>query len=208
MPFWDRRVEVLVATHPQLDHFAGFIDVLKLYRVEIFASPEIPGNSLEWRELMREIGEMRVQDKKLSKDAKLRYRDLYFDILHPPEGFFGGDLNEYSIVGNLSFGEFDVLLTGDIIPSVIPVFLEQVEPVEVLKVPHHGSKNGLTRELLEKSLPQLAVISVGKNNRFGHPHEEILGLIREMGGIRVMRTDLDGEIEVVSDGKKWWVELD
>ena len=76
--------------------------------------------------------------------------------------------------------------------------------VNYLKVPHHGSKNGLTKELLETIKPEVAVISVGKNNSYGHPHEETLKLLRDKD-IKILRTDEKGDIEVVNDGKKWWI---
>ncbi len=208
MPFWDRRVEVLVNTHPQLDHFGGFIDVLKRYRVDILARPEVDGQGAEWGKFMGEIREMGVTEKKIATGDTIRYSNLHFNILNPQVGYVGTDLNEYSVVGNLSFGSFDVLLTGDIIPPVIDG-IGGIRPVEVLKVPHHGSKNGLTKTFLEKSSPKLAVVSVGKKNSYGHPHKELLEMLRVMGEIRgmmVMRTDLDGEIEMVSDGKSWWVK--
>lgn len=124
------------------------------------------------------------------------------------------DLNEFSLVQKISYGGFDALFTGDIEPPVtdivagdLPAFAGSYggvkEAVEVLKVPHHGSKNGLTRGLLEATRPKIAVISVGKKNRYGHPHKEALRIIGEMGDIRVLRTDLDGEVEIVTDGKNW-----
>ena len=76
--------------------------------------------------------------------------------------------------------------------------------MEVLKVPHHGSKNGLTKEMLEAASPGLAIISAGRKNRYGHPHEETLGVLREMG-VKILRTDQEGEIEIISDGKSWQV---
>ncbi|MCK4820969.1 MBL fold metallo-hydrolase, partial [bacterium] len=80
----------------------------------------------------------------------------------------------------------------------------KIRDVEYIKVPHHGSKNGLTRELLDTSMPEVAVISAGKN-QWGHPHKEILNLL-DSAGILVKRTDLEGDIEIVSDGKRWWIE--
>lgn len=113
------------------------------------------------------------------------------------------DLNEFSVVQKVSFGDFDALFTGDIEPPAEDLMAQNLTGgVEILKVPHHGSKNGLDKILLDAAMPKLAVISVGKKNRYGHPHKEALKLLEE-GSIRVLRTDLDGEVEVVTDGKKW-----
>ena len=75
--------------------------------------------------------------------------------------------------------------------------------VEVLKVPHHGSKYSTSDKLLQESGPEMAVISVGKNS-YGHPTQEVLSKLAEMG-IKILRTDLDGEVELVSDGRNWWL---
>lgn len=116
------------------------------------------------------------------------------------------DLNEFSIIQKVSFGDFDALFTGDIEPPAEDLMAQNLTGgVEVLKVPHHGSKNGLDKALLDAAMPKLAVISVGKKNRYGHPHKEALKLLEE-GGMRVLRTDLDGEVEIVTDGKRWGVK--
>ena len=79
-----------------------------------------------------------------------------------------------------------------------------INDVEYIKTPHHGSKNGLTLELLEASMPEVAVISAGKNNRFGHPHKEVLEMLKN-AGVEIYRTDEMGDIEIVSDGNEFWV---
>ncbi len=210
MPFWDREIEAVLVTHPQDDHFGGIVDVVRRYNTHTLIHPGIDGPAKGWSALKDELKSRAIKETIVSAGDKIRFTNLYFDILSPPKSYRGNDppvggqdLNEYSIVGNLSYGEFDVLLTGDVLPRVIPLFIDEVREEEVLKVPHHGSKNGLTKELLEKSRPQLAVISVGKNNRFGHPHKEIMRLLGDKD-IRVLRTDVDGEVELVSDGERWW----
>ncbi len=116
------------------------------------------------------------------------------------------DLNGFSIVQRISYGDFDALFTGDIGPPVAEMVAgSDGVGVEILKVPHHGSKNGLTQGLLDAARPKLAVISVGKKNRYGHPHKETIQLLSN-AAIKLLRTDLDGEIEVVTDGKRWWIK--
>lgn len=115
----------------------------------------------------------------------------------------GRDLNDFSYYLHLTYGQFDVLFTGDG-GSHIQGEVEKVEmlpDVEVLKFPHHGSKTGVLPEFLDKVRPELAVISVGKNS-YGHPAEEALKLLRERD-IEIKRTDRDGNIEMTSDGKGW-----
>ena len=89
--------------------------------------------------------------------------------------------------------------------------MSEIKGVDDIKIPHHGSKNGLTQELLDASSPEVAVISVGKNS-YGHPHKEVLDMLARYGlpdgqeGFRVFRTDLDGSVEIITDGDRFWVE--
>ena len=76
--------------------------------------------------------------------------------------------------------------------------------MEYIKVPHHGSKNGLNQGLLDAVKPELAVISVGENNRFGHPSSEVLNMLKE-AKVEVLRTDEQGDVEVITNGVGWWV---
>jgi competence protein ComEC len=115
---------------------------------------------------------------------------------------YSGETNDTSIVLRLSYGEFDALLTGDISIKVDEQL--EVSPVEVLKVAHHGSKYSTSEGLLERLKPSLAIISVGKNS-FGHPTSETLERLRARD-IKILRTDQEGEIEIVSDGKKWGIK--
>ncbi len=117
---------------------------------------------------------------------------------------WSGDLNDLSVVFRLSYGEFDGLFTGDLSPRVGIDLVNSgnVRDIEYLKVPHHGSKNGLTKGLLDASRPEVAVVSSGRNNRYGHPHKEVLEML---SGIKVLRTDLQGDVEVISDGKVLWM---
>ena len=202
MPFWDRQVELLIVTHPQLDHFGGMVDVVRRYNVGQFLWNGQDANTEGWKTLRSELDNRKIPMNQLSSGYKIRYSNLHFDILHPDQDFIGRDINEYSIINTISFGEFDVLLTGDIMPPATDIAAPLVRPVEVLKVPHHGSKNGLTQLFLENAAPGLAVISVGEKNRYGHPSPETLQLLEE-SGIKILRTDRDGEVEVISDGKSW-----
>jgi len=105
----------------------------------------------------------------------------------------------------LTYGSFDVMLTADVDQGVEDEELATglLKKTEVLKVPHHGSKTGMTERWLGIISPQLAIISVGRNN-YGHPSSEAMDLLSSKQ-IRVLRTDVNGDVEVVSDGKRWWV---
>lgn len=120
------------------------------------------------------------------------------------------DLNHFSTIAKLSYGTFDTIFTGDgdaatqklMADAGITIPTIQDNPIEVLKVPHHGSRTGLLESFLETVRPQLAVISVGRENRYGHPAEEILKRLTAYGA-KILRTDEHGTVEVVSDGQQW-----
>ncbi len=222
MPFWDRKIEVVLLTHPQLDHFGGLSEVFKRYQVERFVATSLDSSSQAYQVLISMVGGSGIQVVNPTTGMVIRSGLLYLDIVWPTNDFqtaagsiSGGNIlgafttkkdpNDFSVVANLRLGEFDALLTGDIGPKIISEIIQtgKVREVEYIKIPHHGSKNGLTKELLEIASPEVAVISVGKNS-FGHPHKETLNLLKEYD-IRIKRTDQDGDIEVTSDGKSWWI---
>jgi len=224
MPFWDREIEVTLATHSDADHIKGLLEVLKRFKVDRFVSTGFWSGTNTSKALIDELKEKNTEELFVDSKSRLSLAQLKIDILWPSSYYLavrnGGVLNhsqvlsaktsdsqtnDLSIVSLVSFGKFDALLTGDAQQEAEEGILEAGfnRSVEVLKVSHHGSKNGLIKEFLETVKPNLAVISVGKNS-YGHPHKEILEML-ESAGVRVLRTDQLGDIEVVSDGERWWV---
>lgn len=224
MPFWDRKLELVIITHPQTDHFTGIIEVLKRYEVELLLASPIDSSTHAWEALKNQVGGTPVEVLNPATTPNLRLGLIYLDIVHPTDRYLNvnaeqisgkilgiyttkEDPNDFSVVANLRLGEFDALLTGDIGPRVTKEIVAQgrLYDVDYIKVPHHGSKNGLTEELLETVMPEVAVISAGANNRFGHPHQEVLTMLKERE-IKILRTDQIGEVEIITDGINWWVK--
>lgn len=221
VPFYDRRIEMVIVTHPQADHMNGVIGVVKRYNVmQLVMGPE-GNNTVGYRSLQEQILNLNVEVRNVYSGDEMKIGEVIYKIIWPTRGFVvehvvgdkrilgaktdGMDLNEFGISGRLSYGDFDVMLTADVDQKAEPEEMATglLRQVEVLKVPHHGSKTGMSQEWLRIISPELAVISVGKNN-YGHPTKEALELLSSSGA-RVLRTDEDGEVEVVSDGKRWWV---
>lgn len=223
MPFWDRKIEVALMTHPQTDHFGGFIEVANLYDLGTFLTSGLDADSDEFTRLKQVLSGSQTEVVFVASGDRLRISDLYFDILWPSEskigvatgdqdvlGIYssGDDPNTFSIVTVLHYKDFDAIFTGDIGPSEskqIAKFVNSEISYEYLKVPHHGSKNGLSLELLEVISPRIGVISAGKNNSYGHPHKQILDML-ETRGVKVKRTDIEGDIVISSNGTSWWIE--
>jgi competence protein ComEC len=209
LPFWDREIEVVILTHPDKDHYGGLLEVFKRYKIDNFLSneksvyteaPEV--GALGAEVLEKETGGMKI----VGAGAKIRAGKIQLDILHPLEGSKSSDDNFFSLISLLSYGSFKALLTGDM-PTEVSDQLAARQPigtVNYLKVPHHGSKNNISENLLRTIMPKLAVISVGKNS-YGHPAEETLKLLSNYA-TKILRTDQMGDIEVISDGEKYWVK--
>jgi len=226
IPFWDRKVEVVIATHPDKDHITGLADVIENYNVASFVSINHANQTAEFEELKEVILQREIPVHIAKAGDKVAAGKINLNILWPDEdkseqlvwareksgqvlGEKSGDdasSNDFSVVAKASFGKFDVLLTGDISKSIEEKLVERFDlsGIEILKVSHHGSKYSTSKELLEEVRPKIALIGVGKN-RWGHPDGEVIGSLKEIGA-KILRTDTMGEVEVVSDGGRFEIE--
>ncbi len=204
MPFWDRTIDLIILTHPEHDHFGGLIEVLKRYKIDYILWTGVLRETAEykeWKSLIQKEGAEII----IAKSGQvIKAGDAHFNILYPFESLEDQKLkniNNTSIVNNLVFRENSFLFTGDTFKSVERklvnkgVFLES----DVLKVGHHGSKTSSSEEFIEAVCPKIAIIQCGKNNRYGHPYPETLAILKKYD-IKVLRTDQDGDIKIVSDG--------
>ena len=215
-PFWDKKLELVVLTHPHADHLNGLIHVLKNYKVESFATVELQNETSGFKRLLETLKEQNIDVRYLYVGDAFRFGDrVRLQILGPSREFIGrtspggfiGEKNEFANIETLIvFNNFSAFLTGDSqasqLKEAIPAF--NLANISVLQVPHHGSKTGLDEEIVTRLSPKLAVISVGKN-RYGHPSPSIIRILRDRD-IKILRTDKDGNIEIVSDGKEWFVQ--
>lgn len=204
MPFYDRSVDLLLVTNPDKDHFAGFLDVLRSFKVSALLEPGTTGASGEYPAL-----EALAQTQGLKKVSARRGQVIqlgggaYFQVLFPDRDPAGMTTNEGSVVGRLVYGNTSVMLTGDA-PQNIEGYLDTLDgkglKSDVLKVGHHGSRTSTSAEFVGLVSPTYAVISDGKGNKYGHPHQETLDTLANFG-VKVFRTDLTGTIVMTSDGE-------
>jgi competence protein ComEC len=208
MPFWDRSLDLVVLTHPEEDHITGLVDVLARYEVgQVLDSGQGCDTATceAWRQLISEKG---IPYRRAQAGMTIEVgQAVGLHILHPPAILLAdtsSDVNNNSVVLRLEYGRFSALLTGDIEQEGEEGLLASGQPVDslILKVPHHGGDSALTVPFLQAVNPQLAVISVGSDNRFGHPGQLTLQKLDE---IPTYRTDQQGDIEVVTDGERYWV---
>ncbi|MBI2326220.1 MBL fold metallo-hydrolase [Candidatus Collierbacteria bacterium] len=210
VPFWDKRIEVFVNTHPQEDHLGDLTAVSNHYEIgEVVLSSETPAGK-NTQSVYKMIESRKIKQVIARKGDRLRYGELYFDIIWPfeksPTDVLGAssDDNAGSLVLVMGFPGFSALFTGDIgIDQELALDGAGVlTPVEVLKVAHHGSKYSSSVVFDEKVRPKWAVVSVGAKNSYGHPAPEILKRFDTLGS-RILRTDQNGEVEFVADGKSY-----
>lgn len=213
MPFWDRTIDLIILTHPESDHLTGLIEVLKRYKVENILWTGIIRDTNEYQEwgklVKNEDAEIKIAQAGQRINLSTYEIDRYIEILYPFESLAEQefkDSNNTSIVMKLVFGKNSFLFTGDTYKSVEKELIEKGISInsDVLKVAHHGSKTSTSQDFVREVSPQIAVISVGQNNSYGHPHQETLDTLAKYD-ITIFRTDLQGDIEIISDGKNYAV---
>ena len=218
MSIFDRQIDVVVLTHPQEDHLGGLSEIVKRYQVGNFVHSDRRATTEGYTKLMDSIAQKHVPSRSVAMGEEITIGKTQVVVLSPQKSSLAGyagsnvlgatNVNESCVVLRLSYGSFDVLFTGDADSSVDPElvkhpFQKQGE-LEVLKVPHHGSKTGMTDAfLLWLGTVDTAIISVGKN-MYGHPAPETITQLKKRN-IQVKRTDQEGDIEIISDGKNWSV---
>ena len=205
MPFWDRSINIIIATHPDKDHIAGLIDVLSRYKVNVvvdngrisetavYASFAILESEEEALELVAERGQTFELDE-----------DVVLEILSPVTGRGYKDDNATSVIVKLSYADTCFILTGDagkdIERELIALYKGSLD-CQVLKLGHHGSRTSSAVEFLQTVSPEVVVISAGEDNRYGHPHTEVLQTLTQLG-IPSLVTFESGTIRFISDGTK------
>ncbi|PIU99653.1 MAG: MBL fold metallo-hydrolase [Candidatus Tagabacteria bacterium CG_4_10_14_0_2_um_filter_40_13] len=208
MPFYDRSIDMVIASHPDSDHISGLIEVLKRYKVYSAMEPGTKSDNVVYQEFENLVKEKNIQDIFAGRDMRVNLDNgLYLDILLPvvdPENL---DPHAGMLVIRLVYGKNSFLLTGDMEKSLegYLVFLEGHNlKTDVLKVGHHGSRTSTSEVLLGFSAPEYAVISVGKDNQYGHPHKETLDILNKFQ-IPILRTDESGMIKIKSDGEQIFI---
>jgi len=210
MPFWDRTIDLVILTHPDSDHLAGLVEVLQRFQVKQVLYPDLDSESPlydEWLKLI-EAKNMKHTTARAGQQIELG-EGAVIKVLHPQIAHLTGtesDTDNNGVVLRLSMENVSFLLTADIRQEAEWELIAARADLgsTVLKVAHHGSDTSTTPEFLAVLNPRLAVISVGADNKFGHPSDEVL---ERLDPENIYRTDEQGTIEFITDGERLWVEV-
>lgn len=205
LPWWDRKIDLMILTHPHSDHVSGLVDVLKRYEVSKVLYTGAIHNSPDYIAWLELIKEKRVDLNIINHPQKILLGDdCVLDIIYPltkDDIDRQSNLNNTSIVAKLSYGQTSFLFMGDAEKEVEEALLKNKDKLQadVLKVGHHGSDTSSTEDFLKMVQPDYAVIEVGIDNSFGHPSARVIKRL-ERANINIFRTDINGSIRFISDG--------
>jgi competence protein ComEC len=196
-----RSLSAVVLTHPQRDHVGGAADVIRRLRVGAVLDPGLAATGPDYEEAIAAARARRVPVRTIRSAAEFRAGGLVVRVLWPPDpGLPSEDPNLNATVLVATYGETDVFLPADAESDVTTRL--RLGAFEVLKVAHHGSADPGLDDQLRVLRPQVAVISAGRNNDYGHPRAETLAALAAVPGLAVYRTDTDGRVVVESDGRR------
>ena len=204
LPFADKRIDVMIESHPDSDHIGGLPEVVSRYKVGVFLEPGVESDNIIDDELHKRLVEKKIPNMLARRGMVVNFGDgVRLEILFPNQDVSKWETNRASIIAKLVYGEKSFLLTGDSPIAIENVMLNldpEILDSSVLKAGHHGSRTSTSLPYAQAVSPEYAVISAGKDNSYGHPHKEVLDILKKLGTNILSTTDL-GTIKFETDGK-------
>lgn len=197
----DRYIDLVILTHPHLDHFGGLTDVFKNYQVGVFIDSGHDHTIAQYDYFKKVLAEKNIKHINLAKGDKIKYKDLVLNFLSPAK-IGQKELHDNTLVFMLEKESFKGLFTGDINFKIEKNLVRDFKDLSanLLKISHHGSANSTSNEFLRAVHPQISIIEVGRNS-YGHPKPALLSRLQSSGA-QIYRTDQDGTIKaVLEDGR-------
>ncbi|MBU2219386.1 MBL fold metallo-hydrolase [Patescibacteria group bacterium] len=204
MPFYDRSIDMIIESHPDSDHINGLVEVLRRYKVGLVMESGVVNDNQAYKSIQEIIEEKGIQKVLARRGTRINFGDgIYMDIMFPDRDVSGLETNMASVVARLVYRESEFLFTGDSPRSIeqylVSIGKENLQS-DILKISHHGSDTSTSEMFLGYVDPEYAVISVGKDNKYGHPRQEVLDLLNQFD-VKILRTDQSGTIKIKSDGE-------
>lgn len=206
MNFGDRKIDIILGTHPDKDHIGGFPTILDRYEIKNTINTDVLSESSIYKTYKEKILEESSKNYIGKRGGVIildKEKGIYFQILSPDESFIEKDSNERSIVGRLAYGDTSFLLTGDAgitIENKLVLLDGELLKSDILKLGHHGSKTSSSSTFLKQVNPELAIVSAGENNSYGHPHEVVIDRLEDLD-INYLETK-EGTLTFASNGEE------
>lgn len=205
MPYYDRTLDVVVATHPDSDHIGGLPAVFDRYDISYYVATDNSGTTATFAALQDAVSEEGSSVIAARSGTRIMLdTEVYFEILFPDRSMNNVESNASSIVGRLVYGDTSFVFSGDAPQGVeqhVTSYYGRLLKSDVLKLGHHGSKTSTVEQFLAALAPEFAVVSAGCGNQYGHPHREVLERV-EAFGAHVFSTCDGGTIVFESDGEQ------
>ena len=199
-----KKLDYIIATHPHEDHIGNMDTIIKRYSVGNFYSPKVITSSNTFESMISALVDKNLKISVLKKGVKGidLGKNVKIQVFSPLENISSDNLNDYSPIIKITFVNNSFLFTGDAEVSTESMVISENNNLncDILKVGHHGSSTSTSSSFLASVNPSVAIIPVGKNNSYGHPTPEVLSLLNSYN-IRTFRTDINGTIIAISDGK-------
>jgi competence protein ComEC len=209
-PFFDRSIDMIIVTNPDKDHYAGFIDMLDRIDTTALLEPGTNSSTPTYYAFKQKVKAKQIKELVVKRGDVIMLdekNNIFLEVLFPDRDASDMPSNEGSLVMRLVYGQTCIMLQGDSV-SDIEEYLLSIESskdnmkCQILKAGHHGSRTSTSHKYVQAISPEFAIISSGKDNRYGHPHQEVLETLRN-NNVSVLRIDQEGRITFLSDGVSW-----
>ncbi len=186
MSFFDRKIDVLVVSHSDMDHYNGFFQVIERYQPSVFVYNGFESEDKNFNKLLNLIKEKGIKILEMRKGDRIRIGNNILKIISPE--IKSSDDNDNSIIILANIDNRKILWTGDANKETLELLKEEIGKIDILKVSHHGSRTGTNQRIVEEFSPKIALIGVGENNKYHHPAKEVLDWLKYIGS-SIFRTD-------------------